>query len=523
MAKVLVTESYLSAIASAIRSKAGTQQTFTPAQMASAIADISTGPSEPYVTYTMSGNSVVSASAYNFVGCIPTGTFADQQAKYLSIENVSAISMVSSFAFRGARFYSIDLPSLAYVGAQGTTTRADEAFRGCVNLSSINFPLLSMINGDYVFADCTSLSSVNLPLMTFQYTAAGNTSDYLFQNCPYLTNVNIPLATRLPEGIFSSCVRLSTVTFPSVSLVFSYAFYGCTRLSEISFPELLSLYESAFVQCTSLASFSASKLTQIGSWAFQGCTNLSEISLPAVTSLARGAFTNCGLISVTLPNVTEIGTSTASSLTTFYNCSKLVYLNMSKISRIYTYGLYGLRSLATLIAPSVTLLGSYALQSCSALLSLDLPLLSSVSQQTFTDCTALSRVSFPELQYAARSAFYRCGLRSASFPKLESIYDGFANCYSLSQVWLSQCSRISGVAFSKCYNLISLCLLGSSVCTLVGTSAFTSTPLYNYSTSAGRWGSIFVLSSLVAEYKAANGWKTMSSRIFAYEDYFGMS
>lgn len=43
MAKVLVTESYLSAIASAIRSKAGTQQTFTPAQMASAISAISTG------------------------------------------------------------------------------------------------------------------------------------------------------------------------------------------------------------------------------------------------------------------------------------------------------------------------------------------------------------------------------------------------------------------------------------------------------------------------------------------------
>ena len=42
MAQVLVTESYLDDIADAIRDKNGTENTYTPAQMAQAIEDIVT-------------------------------------------------------------------------------------------------------------------------------------------------------------------------------------------------------------------------------------------------------------------------------------------------------------------------------------------------------------------------------------------------------------------------------------------------------------------------------------------------
>lgn len=43
MSKVLVTETYLEDIADAIRSKNGSTDTYTPAEMASAISDISGG------------------------------------------------------------------------------------------------------------------------------------------------------------------------------------------------------------------------------------------------------------------------------------------------------------------------------------------------------------------------------------------------------------------------------------------------------------------------------------------------
>ena len=55
MAKVLVTESYLAAISNAIRSKTGSSNTYTPAEMASAINSIVIYP-EPTGTKSITSN-----------------------------------------------------------------------------------------------------------------------------------------------------------------------------------------------------------------------------------------------------------------------------------------------------------------------------------------------------------------------------------------------------------------------------------------------------------------------------------
>ena len=124
------------------------------------------------------------------------------------------------------------------------------------------------------------------------------------------------------------------------------------------------------------------------------------------------------------------------------------------------------------------------------------------------------------------SMFYGCtSLISIGFPVLTAAYtqDGFANCTALTTINFSALTTMSGLRmYSKCYNLTSIILLGSSVCTLGNTiaSMFYSTPISTYSTSAGRFGSVFVPRSLVASYKAATNWTTISSKIVAYEDYF---
>lgn len=77
MAKALITESLLTNIASAIRAKAGTQQTFTPAQMANAINAIPTGYTAKQVlegtaaflrtsSYTNSEITILAPGAYAF-------------------------------------------------------------------------------------------------------------------------------------------------------------------------------------------------------------------------------------------------------------------------------------------------------------------------------------------------------------------------------------------------------------------------------------------------------------------------
>ena len=112
------------------------------------------------------------------------------------------------------------------------------------------------------------------------------------------------------------------------------------------------------------------------------------------------------------------------------------------------------------------------------------------------------------------SVFYGCGsLTTASFPKVTSI-GGSAFCYCgrLTTVSFPAATTIGGSAFSRCYNLKSLYLTGSSLCKLLNSNAFQSTPIGGYSTSAGTYGSIYVPKSLLTAYKAATNWTYFSSR-----------
>ena len=92
----------------------------------------------------------------------------------------------------------------------------------------------------------------------------------------------------------------------------------------------------------------------------------------------------------------------------------------------------------------------------------------------------------------------------------------FAYCFSLTSVSFPVCTYIGSYAFRYCYNLISLTLGGSTVCSLPYSNAFTPTPIGGYSTSAGRYGSIYVPASLLASYKAATNWSYFSSRFVGY-------
>lgn len=80
MSKVLITESYLDAIADAIRGKNGTQNTYTPAQMAAAVQAISTGSNIPVllmVTTQPTKNSYDAGDELDLTGIVVTATYSD--------------------------------------------------------------------------------------------------------------------------------------------------------------------------------------------------------------------------------------------------------------------------------------------------------------------------------------------------------------------------------------------------------------------------------------------------------------
>lgn len=279
-----------------------------------------------------------------------------------------------------------------------------------------------------------------------------------------------------PSGIFNIPSNVSQSTYD----VTSYAFangdfgYGYGRL-----PERIS---------GDISEYSNSTATNIATYAFAGL-NISSISMPAVKSIGDYAFVDCtSLTSVNFPSCTSIGASA------FANCSNLTYISF----------------------PACTFINGGAFVSCSNLISANFPMCSVVNNGAFSYCRALSTISLPLILSAPQYLFYGCySLSSVNLLSCKNIqYGAFQNCSTLSLISLPNCSSIATYAFYGCYYLLSLYLMSTSVVSLAAITAFTNTPISNYTTSTGGvYGSIYVPASLLASYKAATNWTTFSDRI----------
>lgn len=273
----------------------------------------------------------------------------------------------------------------------------------------------------------------------------------------------------IPRYLFASNQNLTTVSLPNTSLINISTFYSCSRLMSVYIPICETIFDYAFCSCESLTNIDLPMCTSIRSHAFQSCASLTTISVPMLTTILDFGFHHCGFNSISLPAIERIYSSA------FQNCTSLtnIYLG-SNCTTIGFYAFSGCWNLATISGPgtsNITTISSSAFNACRVLQSVNFPALTSINYSTFVYCSVLSIASF----------------------KMVSI--------------------ISNGAFMSCYNLISLYLTSvSSVPTLAAT-AFNSTPIGGYSTSAGRYGSVFVPASLYNSFITATNWATISSRI----------
>ena len=190
-------------------------------------------------------------------------------------------------------------------------------------------------------------------------------------------------------------------------------------------------------------------------------------------------------------------------------------LSYTNVSRIRSFAFTGWVELSSVNLPNVSFVGEYAFQSCSALASVNLPAATTIGNYAFCSCYSLTSVSLPVATTIGSSAFYNCSsLTSVNLPVATTIGNyAFYNCSSLTSVSLPAATTIGDDAFRYCYNLLSLYLLGSSILTLQGSSAFWSTPISGYTTATGGvYGSIYVPSSLYNSYLTATNWSIFSSR-----------
>ena len=165
------------------------------------------------------------------------------------------------------------------------TTIGSQAFSGCTQLKTINFPANLERIENSAFYNCRMLTEAN---MSDNITYIGTQA---FQQCQNLKSVNIPKnITMIYDLTFSNCINLTEVEIPSNVRTIGYeAFYNCYNLDSVKFNN---------------------GLQRIQNMAFYNCYSLTEIELPAtVTQLQGQTFYRCTALSrviVRTPNILNI-------------------------------------------------------------------------------------------------------------------------------------------------------------------------------------------------------------------------
>ena len=255
-----------------------------------------------------------------------------------------------------------------------TKAIAEEAFKGCVELTSITIPDGVTSIGYLAFEHCEGLTTVTIP---DGVTSIGNRA---FFGCSELTTISIPDSvksvgleafkhTQLLYNDYDNAYYLGNENNPYVVLmkpmntligscvihsrtkaIAEEAFKGCVELTSITIPDgVTSIGNFAFEDCEELTSvIIPDGVTSIGDFAFWGCRGLTSITIPdSVTSIGSGAFSRCfGLTSVTIPD-------------------------------------------------SVTSIGNFAFEDCDGLTSVTIPnSVTSIEDYAFRGCTGLTSITF---------------------------------------------------------------------------------------------------------------------------------
>ena len=303
MANVLVEETSLSNIASAIREKNGGSATYKPGEMAAAISNLPTGGSSEDEILTRSGSGEYVNDRIETLG---GGAFYQTNYSTITLSNVKVMDGASIIRFNN-NLTELNLPALTTI----TCTYSEPSKSGVFGMQISNN---------------SSLTTLNLPnLTTMSDSVAGS-----FQANPNLVSVSMPSLTtaNLMQG-FAYCPSLETVDLSSL--------------------QSSSNAQWSFTDCSSLQSINLPNLTQWGDMyeTFRGCTNLQTVNLPNLTGdiLGSGAFENCtSLQTIEL----KISTNPVRHWSPFYGCTSLTKIK-APLAHIMGFG--QCNKLRTLILP----------------------------------------------------------------------------------------------------------------------------------------------------------------------------
>lgn len=317
-----------------------------------------------------------------------------------------------------------------------------QAFFGCINLLSVNFPVCEEI-GSLAFRECEKLTTMSFPMCE-------TIGKQAFWSCYSLASADFPLASMVDGWAFLECSSLSQVSFPSCTYIGSYAFASCYSLESAIFPMVSSIESYAFRHCSSLSIASFPSCETVESYAFNGCTSLESISFPNCSYIGEFAFNGCNaLVSIDLPSCASIG------------------------------------SVAFAGAP---------------IQDISLPLCETINSRAFEGCS-VSQLYLPELLSLGNNAFNSVStLEQVSISKCTYIGSyAFADCINLSKA-ITKASYIGNFAFGYCSVFSQLYILNKFVVAELGNNAFADTPIES------RNGTVYVPSVIYSSYQNDSHW-----------------
>ena len=242
---------HLTAIADAIRQKAGTSSSLTfPYGFISAIQSIQNA--NPVL---QNGSMTPSDSLQTLIPDTGNDGYASVFIQAIPSDYVgSGVQRLSASAYTPG--------SISMMISGGVYLSESQTILGDVNLVPEN-----IVEGVSIFgivgtlhSGITETFSPSLPFIVNEYsksscyiTGISKVAPYRFYSNSYIETVNLPDCLEIRISAFYGCDNLRTVTLLNVLSIYSNAFRGCSQLETVYLSNCIFLSETAFNYCSALS------------------------------------------------------------------------------------------------------------------------------------------------------------------------------------------------------------------------------------------------------------------------------